>query len=652
MIAGNKKSLRGRRVLCLALSFTLCLVVMVALLALVNDPARAWGSTLYVAPDGDCGGASPCHATIQGAVDAASHGDIVKVAQGVYTGAGFQVVYISRPITVTGGYTITDWVNSRPDLQPTVLDAEDVERRRVVHIHEASMGQVILDGLTMRRGNIAGDSGGGVYVSATGIMIIENCWIQDNHAGSGAGLYILTGTVTVRDCQVLDNSGGGVRSEAANLLVESSTFRGNTGDGVQMISGTATITGSTFESNSEGAGIRTFCDSTVTADHNTIIQNAGTGIVVGRNPEGMCKIVTISHNLISRNKTGVSILSGNTILDGNTVSEHKAGGVIVETDNWWGYAGVVRITNNLIQGNSNEQGGGGWPDYNEGGGLYVSKSDAVVANNIIRDNLSVRYGGGMYLEGHGYDEYVFSIAARDNVIYNNSAQQGGGAFIRAGIVTLEHSFIVSNTATVNGGGLALTGGSDRLPVALEGNTIVSNTAPYGGGLALVGFSDSYVLAQNDVIANNSPMDGVYVSGGTLFARHWTLAGNGNYALSTDSGGTTFFTNTIVASHTLAGLWGMGVKADNTLFFNSGVPCGGGASCTSNLFGDPDFVNPIARDYHIGPDSSAIDAGIDAGVLHDMDHQPRLGIPDLGADEYWAPGALRYAYLPMILKNYP
>jgi len=39
-----------------------------------------------------------------------------------------------------------------------------------------------------------------------------------------------------------------------------------------------------------------------------------------------------------------------------------------------------------------------------------------------------------------------------------------------------------------------------------------------------------------------------------------------------------------------------------------------------------------------------------GVLQDIDGEPRLDRPNLGADEYWPPGALRLAYLPLIIMN--
>jgi hypothetical protein len=62
----------------------------------------------------------------------------------------------------------------------------------------------------------------------------------------------------------------------------------------------------------------------------------------------------------------------------------------------------------------------------------------------------------------------------------------------------------------------------------------------------------------------------------------------------------------------------------------------------NLWADPEFVDPENGDYHIGPGSVAIDAGVDVGVFTDIDEDPRpldgdgddIDEFDIGADE-WA-----------------
>jgi hypothetical protein len=55
--------------------------------------------------------------------------------------------------------------------------------------------------------------------------------------------------------------------------------------------------------------------------------------------------------------------------------------------------------------------------------------------------------------------------------------------------------------------------------------------------------------------------------------------------------------------------------------------------TVNASGDPAFVDPETWDYHIDAASAAIRAGVDAGVVADIDGDLRLWPYDIGADEY-------------------
>ena len=74
--------------------------------------------------------------------------------------------------------------------------------------------------------------------------------------------------------------------------------------------------------------------------------------------------------------------------------------------------------------------------------------------------------------------------------------------------------------------------------------------------------------------------------------------------------------------------------------------------STNVYSDPAFIDPGAGDYHIGASSAALDVGVDAGVAMDIDRQPRpYELPDLGADEYWPLGVLKYVILPRVLRNY-
>ena len=117
----------GRLFVALALGLGLILV-LIGLLGSLPPVARADPGIHYVAPGGDCGGAMPCHATVQEAVDAADSGDVIKIAASTYADVSTrdgitQVVYISKTVTIRGGYTTAFIEPPNPSANPTILDA-------------------------------------------------------------------------------------------------------------------------------------------------------------------------------------------------------------------------------------------------------------------------------------------------------------------------------------------------------------------------------------------------------------------------------------------------------------------------------------------------------------------------------------------------
>lgn len=173
-----------------------------------------------------------------------------------------------------------------------------------------------------------------------------------------------------------------------------------------------------------------------------------------------------------------------------------------------------------------------------------------------------------------------------------------------------------------------------------------------------------ILTNNIIVDNQSDGvgGGLRVSGSSLRLLHNTFArntggdGSGIYAITNSS---ITMTNTLIVSHTIgvyvhfdssasieATLWGTATWANSTDWAGAGTIVTG----TNNIWGNPDFVDYQAGDYHIGENSDAIDAGIDAGVLTDIDTflRPYL-IPDIGADEYWPQGMLKFIYLPLVKK---
>lgn len=222
--------------------------------------------------------------------------------------------------------------------------------------------------------------------------------------------------------------------------------------------------------------------------------------------------------------------------------------------------------------------------------------------------------------------------------------------------------IIGNRAGEGGGGLALY--SDY--VKLTGNTIAGNTAPYGGGLWDDGSSDTAL--DNNVIADNSCS---VMGAGLYMGKWWSYLRLRHNTISHNTGGdgsgvclkrgTVVMTDTILVGHTTgitvtagytatleATLWGSGAWANGADWSGSGATLTG----TVNLWGDPGFVNPAASDYHIGPTSAAVDAGVDAGVTTDIDGDARpwgAGY-DIGADECTVENDRWRIYLPLVTRN--
>jgi hypothetical protein len=126
-------------------------LVVLAFLLAGQPPAQSAPRAIlrYVAADGsdsnDCSSSALRCRTIQRAVDVASTGDTILIANGIYTGVNLrpqmdvtntgtvkQIVYISKTIDLRGGYTTTNWITAFPHSQITTLDAE--HQGRVIYI--------------------------------------------------------------------------------------------------------------------------------------------------------------------------------------------------------------------------------------------------------------------------------------------------------------------------------------------------------------------------------------------------------------------------------------------------------------------------------------------------------------------------------------
>ena len=107
---------------------------------------------------------SPGAGTLQVAINAASAGDTLVLADGTYTGSGTNLLEISKDITIRAH-------NSRQ----AILDGQNAQC--IVYI---ASGTVALEGLDITRG--LSEVGGGVYVIGVATVTLDNCNIHNNNA--------------------------------------------------------------------------------------------------------------------------------------------------------------------------------------------------------------------------------------------------------------------------------------------------------------------------------------------------------------------------------------------------------------------------------------------------------------------------------------
>ncbi|HEV7405236.1 MAG TPA: choice-of-anchor Q domain-containing protein, partial [Chthoniobacteraceae bacterium] len=256
-------------------------------------------------------------------------------------------------LQITNATTITG-----PDAGVTV-DGSNLDR--VLHVLAAS-NPVSISGLTMTHGNASG-----IYVE-TGTLTLQNCTLTQNSGQGGGGGIYNAGALTLQNCTISDNhadqTGGGVHN-AGTLTVNSSTIANNTGGtfgGGIYNGGSATIRASTIAGNTaqSGAGGIFNFGSPLTVLNSTLSSNHVLGGGGGA--------------IWSANST-VSLT--NCTITANTVSTGSAGGVT--SAGVGGNGGVISMSNTIVAGNLGT--GGVTSDVtNVNGGAFFSKGYNLIGD--------------------------------------------------------------------------------------------------------------------------------------------------------------------------------------------------------------------------------------------------------------------------------
>ncbi len=619
----------------------------------------------------------PC-ATIQYAIGRASSGDEIRVAAGYYTGT----LSVNKSLTLRGGYTLTNWVQSWPEQHITIVDAQAVTgTQRVVEL--AGSVAVVVDGFRLTGGHAHNQSGAGLYAAA-GTLTVLNSHIYGNHVtgatADGGGLGIESNaSLVLRRSRVYGNTsqhyGGGllVNQPSGSVLIESAMIYQNTaadaGGGMIILDGEVTVRSSLIYANAStggdyGGGGIAIGTGQLGLENNTFYGNStskdGGGIWSGTNAISITNCLIVGNTAGSTNG-GLHTTAANlsyTDFWSNTPGHGYVTGTGNRTDqnpqfvNAAGYdlrltaASPARDSGTALSGVTMDWQGEGRPfgaALDRGGDEYTDLSSGCLARvengrvyTDVQPAIQAAAGGVVQVAGHcvGTWQITQTLVLRGGYTATNwlnpyfgptvlDANSSGRVLYMAGTATI--SPILENLHLTGGlvgggqnGGGVYVGGN--VNAALRNVVIYDNAAGgLGGGVYCAG-SSNVELMHNTLYSNTaSSGGGLYVAaGGAAILRNSILAGNTGYGVYAQSG----------ATYT-AGY--------NNLYGNSPAACGGDATVqSSDVSVMPGFVDAGGGNFHlVFASSQAINAADPASPLAgDFDGQKRpLGRrADMGADE--------------------
>lgn len=384
----------------------------------------------------------PCQ-TITHAIGVASSGDIIDIAEGLYT----ESFEIDKSLSLHGTGQSTTIVQAHAE--PGQANS------RVVGI--SGEIDVEITGLTIRHGRIVSGS------------------------GHGGGLYNVESNLTLKHVSfnhnLAGNRGGGMMNLAANATLDNVSFHNNqatqggglSNSGVSNSLSNPTLTNVSFHNNSashSGGGMMNRSDSNplLTQVHFSDNQAVFGGGMYNHSGEPTLAQVSFSGNSAAAHGGGMS---------------NSASGLATLTD--------VSFDGNHVAGTESNDGGGG---------MYVGNHSIAVLTRVTFKNNSANLGGGMRIRDNG-NAVIINVRFIDN-----TAVHGGGAHIEDRGPTIANTLFAGNMATGAGAGLFISDAGPTLTNVTLGGNLAQG---FGGGLFVQG--DSTVTLRNSIIWGNSGPSG-------------------------------------------------------------------------------------------------------------------------------------------------
>lgn len=573
----------------------------------------------------------------------AANGSSVLVAAGIYTyspendncaalgipGGSAVVCFVNKEIAILGGYTVSNWLQANPALNPTIIDGQNA--RRGVRVQRttpwAPVASLRLEGFAVRNG-----------------------LAQGGDAGSAKGAF-----------------GGGLLAENSGLQVRDTVFADNTvrgGSTGEEAGGTGAGGGVAFNADADHPGVVGRMER-VQFERNHAVGGVGSQ----RGGEGL----------------GGGLFTYGVTLDGDKVDllDNTASGALSaghgnsagqRSDALGGAAAfmqrsTVRLQRSLAAGNVGTggdapvgDGGGAW-----GGAIFVEGASLSLTNAEVRENIaqdgaghnalnngsSIAQGGGLAsLEGWSGGTAVAASIALDRVAFVRNAVRGGSGTVYSG--------------AAGGGGAALiaSSGAHRVTNSLfaENTVEMSDSGAWvgggGGGLWLQGVTarvEHSTFARNTLSARMQSFgaQGFGIILATPWPTSWPTVVDLDFPIIADH------TSTKTAPNHPLGLSALQVNPGTVITLNRGLYAGN--TLNDNSVADaPEwrgsysglgtmlqaaaagFLSPGSpnSNYHLRMTSPARDQATGSSTQTDLDGDAR-SVPDIGADE-WVPFPLTAA----------
>ena len=451
------------------------------------------GKSIYVkkdAKDGDGSEEKP-FGDIKSALDLASDGDTIIIANGSYSGVNNSNLTVSQ-----SGLTIKAAEGATPSISGS-------SARRIFTLAGSN---IFIQGLFLTSGRINSNYGGGVLIASDGITI-KNCTFYNCKALYGGAIFINGNNIAIDDCEfrsntALDNAkitrGGAIYINGgfSNILVNNSRFgvngynRGDNGGAVFM-SSSAVFNNSIFSNNiaddNGGAFYVTNAASNSVFDNCIFNNNAAYGSYSAVTGGGAMAIYGTSNKII------------NSQFNKNWVGDN--GGALV----------VYRSNNEIINNSFDENKAA------RGGAICfrllstdVNENNSIIGCNFTGNGKPFSYSKEVISKGGAIFSYADKTYILDSKFEDNVAMSGGAILFACNLEgntaddnTIENSTFINNQAVRYGGGAISSASSGDKVI---NSTFISNVAKnYGGALSM-----DYVDVFNSTFTDNMAVEGTAI----------------------------------------------------------------------------------------------------------------------------------------------